>query len=67
MAKQESYKALQERLDQAVSLLEGGDIGVDVAVSAYEDALKIIKQLEAHLQSAENHVQELAKTYGEAA
>ena len=61
--KQENYQALQERLNAAVSLLESGDIGIDVAVNAYEEALKIIKQLEIHLESAENKVQELAKNY----
>jgi len=64
MAKTVSYRDLQAQLDEAVGLLESGDIGVDVAVTAYEDALKIIKKLEAHLESAENRVKELAKTYG---
>jgi exodeoxyribonuclease VII small subunit len=63
MPRQESYRTLQERLDNAISLLESGNIGVDEAVDAYEDALKIIKQLENHLQTAENKVHELSKSY----
>lgn len=63
MAKADSYRDLQDQLDKAVGKLESGDIGVDVAVGAYEDALKIIKQLEAHLKSAENKVKQLAKSY----
>jgi exodeoxyribonuclease VII small subunit len=61
------YKELQDKLDVAIGQLESGGLGVDEAVKAYEDALKIIKQLETHLQSAENRVTELAKTYGDPA
>ncbi|HEX8227628.1 MAG TPA: exodeoxyribonuclease VII small subunit [Candidatus Saccharimonadales bacterium] len=53
------YAALSTELAEVMARLEGGELGIDEAVSCYERGLAIVSQLEGHLQHAENRVQEL--------
>lgn len=58
-AKQATYKELSEELDRVMADLERGDLDIDEAVKCYERGLAIVKELEAHLQDAENKVTQL--------
>lgn len=52
----QSYKDLQAKLDEVVAKLEDPSIDIDDATAAYEQGLKLVKQLEDHLQQAENRI-----------
>lgn len=58
-APSKTYKELSEELDQAMHDLEQGDLDIDEAVKCYERGLAIVRELEAHLTSAENKVTQL--------
>lgn len=59
MAKNKSYKELSEELDRVMTDLEGGELDIDEAVICYERGLAIVKELETHLEDAENKVVKL--------
>ena len=59
MAKQLTYQELSDELENILATLQRDDIGVDDAMKQYERGLEIVAQLEKHLQTAENRVQEL--------
>jgi exodeoxyribonuclease VII small subunit len=62
MAQSKSYSELSDELKQVMERLEGGELDIDEAVSSYERGLLIVKELEAHLQAAENKVTQLKAT-----
>lgn len=59
MTKQLTYQELSEELETILFALQRDDVGVDDAMKQYERGLEIVAQLERHLQTAENRVQEL--------
>lgn len=61
-AEQASYKELSQELDQVMAKLEGGELDIDQAVTAYERGLAIVRELEAYLKDAENKVTELKQS-----
>lgn len=60
MAKTKDYQALSLELDDVLAALQRPGIQVDEAVKLYEKGLKLIAQLEKHLDEAENTIQRLA-------
>jgi exodeoxyribonuclease VII small subunit len=58
-----NYQQLQEKLDGLIEQLESGELGLDEAIHCYQEALDILKQLEAYLQTAENRVTQLTGRY----
>jgi exodeoxyribonuclease VII small subunit len=61
MAKNErkDYQALSLELEQLLNRLQQSDIRVDEAVKLYEEGLALVAELEAHLQQAENTIEQL--------
>jgi exodeoxyribonuclease VII small subunit len=60
MAKAEKdYQTLSSELDQVLASLQTPGVHVDEAVKLYEEGLKLVKQLEKHLQQAENKIEQL--------
>ncbi|HYH74325.1 MAG TPA: exodeoxyribonuclease VII small subunit [Candidatus Saccharimonadales bacterium] len=60
MAKKDTdYQQLSLELDEVLAKLQQPDIQVDTAVALYEQGLKLISQLEDHLQQAENKIEQL--------
>ena len=59
------YRELSYQLDEVMTKLQSSDVGIDEAVRLFEQALKIIQQLEDHLQKAENHILELKAKFSE--
>lgn len=53
------YRTLTAELEQIVDRLQSGEIGIDEAAKSYEQGMKLVKQLEAHLKTAENQITEL--------
>lgn len=59
MSKTKDYQALSLELDEVLAKLQQPDVQVDQAVTLYEQGLALISQLEAHLEQAENKIEEL--------
>jgi exodeoxyribonuclease VII small subunit len=57
--KEEDYQTLSLELDEVLAKLQQPDIHVDEAVALYERGLRLIEQLEQHLQQAENKIEKL--------
>jgi exodeoxyribonuclease VII small subunit len=58
MAKK-SYKELRTELDDLMSWFDGDDIDVEQALTKYEQAEQIIKELEAYLKETELKITKL--------
>jgi exodeoxyribonuclease VII small subunit len=67
MPKTKDYQALSLELDEVLAKLQQPAIQVDEAVKLYEQGLKLIDQLEAQLQAAENKIERLKLMAGKAA
>lgn len=65
--KSPTYQELSHQLDDVMARLQATEVGIDEAVQLFEDALKLIQQLETHLEKAENHILELKAKFGEGA
>lgn len=59
MPKEKDYQALSLELDEVLAKLQQPDIQVDEAVKLYDQGLKLIGQLEGHLEKAENTIEQL--------
>ena len=53
------YGELHTELGEVLARLQQPDVRVDEAVQLYEAGLKLVGQLEAHLQSAENTIKKI--------
>lgn len=53
------YQALDAELQELLAKLDSDDIDVDDAIAQYERGMEIIKQMETHLQEAENKVEKI--------
>lgn len=59
----DSYAELSEQLDEVIVKLQAPEVAVDDATRYYEQAMKIIKQLEKHLAQAANRVQTISAKF----
>lgn len=57
--KHKDYQTLSLELDELLAKLQQPDIAVDAAVVLYEEGLRLIADLEAQLQQAENKIEQL--------
>lgn len=60
MATKPTYQQLSQELDTILAQLQSGDLDIDEALIAYDKGQKIIKQLQAHLDAAENKVKKVS-------
>lgn len=60
---QDSYAELSRQLDEVIAKLQDPEVAVDDATRYYEQAMKLIKQLEKHLARAENRVQTISAKF----
>jgi len=58
-AAKQSYAELNRQLDEIVAKLQDPEVAVDDATRYYEQALEFIRQLERHLDKAENRILEI--------
>jgi exodeoxyribonuclease VII small subunit len=59
MTDKPDYRALSAELDELLTKLQSGELTIDEAVPAYERGLKLVKELETYLKTAENTVKKL--------
>ncbi len=62
MKKTMKYDEAITLLEQAVAKLESGTLGLDEAISVYEDAVKLIRICNERLESAEQRVRLLTES-----
>jgi exodeoxyribonuclease VII small subunit len=62
MTKKTDYQHLSVELDNVLAKLQAPDIQVDQAVSLYEQGMKLVAALEAHISQAENKLKKLKAT-----
>ncbi len=57
--KKVDYRKLNDELDEILERLQSGELSIDEAVPAYERGMRLVKELEAYLQAAENRITEV--------
>jgi exodeoxyribonuclease VII small subunit len=50
---------MAEQLEQIMAWFESGDIDIDEAVKKYEEATKLLEQMENYLKTAENKIKKI--------
>lgn len=59
-----TYRQLRDELDAALVALQDPERDVDEAADAYQRALTLVKEIEAHLQSTENRIEKIKADFG---
>ncbi|MDB5160969.1 MAG: Exodeoxyribonuclease 7 small subunit [Candidatus Saccharibacteria bacterium] len=54
-----NYAQLSEELAGIIAWFEGGDVDIDSAIAKYEQAMKLVAELEAYLKTAENKIKKI--------
>jgi exodeoxyribonuclease VII small subunit len=58
--KKKTYQQMNEELAELMAWFEGEQVDLDQAVAKYEQALKLIADMENYLKSAENKIKKIA-------
>ncbi|MEG3639024.1 exodeoxyribonuclease VII small subunit [Magnetococcus sp. PR-3] len=58
--KKQGFEASLERLETLVGDLERGELPLEEALSAYEEGMKLAKQCQKRLDSAEKRIEKIA-------
>lgn len=66
MAKTPTYRELQSKLDDVLAKLEDPSLDIDEAATAHADGLKLVKQLQEHLEQTENKITKAQADFSEA-
>lgn len=56
---QRTYQQMRAELDALMTWFEQDNIDVDTAVTKYEQAIKLAKEIEVYLRNAENKINKL--------
>jgi exodeoxyribonuclease VII small subunit len=59
MATKKSYRELQAELDKVLDEMQSSELDIDKALELYKAGQKVIKDLEAYLQTAKNEIEQL--------
>jgi exodeoxyribonuclease VII small subunit len=60
MSNDKSYRKMAEELEQITLWFESGDIDIDEAVKKYEEATKLLDEMEKYLKTAENKIKKIS-------
>jgi exodeoxyribonuclease VII small subunit len=55
-----SYKEMSARLEEIMLWFESGEIDVDEAIKKYEEATKLLDEMEKYLKTAENKIKKIS-------
>lgn len=58
-----SYRKLSDELAELLAWFEGEQVDLDQAVSKYEQAMALLKQMESYLKTAENKVKKISAKF----
>lgn len=63
MTKEVNYQELSAELDTILAQLQTDDFDIDEAITLYERGIKISKELESYLKTAQNKVTKLKASF----
>jgi exodeoxyribonuclease VII small subunit len=55
-----TYRELSEQLEDILLWFESGDVDLDEAVTKYEEAQKLLGEMEKYLKTAENKIHKIS-------
>lgn len=55
-----NYSQLSAELNEILEWFESGEVDIDNAISKYQQAVKLIAEMEAYLKTAENKIKKIA-------
>lgn len=58
--KTKTYAELRAELDKALAWFDSEELDIDAATTKYEAALKLVKELESYLTTAENTIKKIS-------
>ena len=61
--KPKDYQQLNDQLTSLLDWFETGDVNLDEAAAKYEEALKLINQMEEYLKTAENKIKKISAKF----
>ncbi|HET9721659.1 MAG TPA: exodeoxyribonuclease VII small subunit [Candidatus Saccharimonadales bacterium] len=60
-----SYKQMTQQLNQMVEWFESDEVDLDQAVGKYQEALRLLAEMEEYLKTTENKVKKIAAKFDE--
>ena len=63
MANDKTYRQLNDELAEIMAWFESEQVDLDVAVQKYEHAMKLLKQMQDYLQTAENKIKKISANF----
>jgi exodeoxyribonuclease VII small subunit len=54
------YKQMADELAELMEWFESGNVDIDEAMNKYEQAMKLIEQMEQYLKTAENKIRKVS-------
>jgi exodeoxyribonuclease VII small subunit len=57
--KAKTYQQLAEELAEIIAWFEGGDVDLDQALAKYQQAVKLIAEMEDYLKTAQNQLKKI--------
>ena len=60
-----TYQQMSDELDRLIEWFESDKVSLDEAVDKYEQAMKLLKDMEDFLRAAENKVKKIAVQFGD--
>ena len=58
-----TYRQMNEELAELMAWFESEQVDLDAAVSKYEQAMKLLAAMEAHLKTAQNKIKKIAAKF----
>lgn len=61
--KAKSYRKMNEELAELLAWFEGEEVDLDQAVVKYEQAMRLLADMEAYLKTAENKIKKISAKF----
>lgn len=58
-----NYRQLSEELSELLDWFDSEDVDLDEALTKYEQAMKLIEQMENYLKTAENKIRKISASF----
>lgn len=62
-SKIKTYKQMNEELAEILAWFEGEQVDLDKAVAKYEQAMKLLAEMEKYLKTAENKIKKISAKF----